>query len=38
MKRGHGMRQYGDREGQALIDWVEAGLKLTNKNTAKNRT
>jgi len=36
MKRAR-MRWYEVGEGQALLDWVEAGLKVTHENTARNR-
>jgi len=34
-KRARTMGRYEDGEGQGLIDWVEAGLKVTYKKTAK---
>jgi CheY-like chemotaxis protein len=37
MKRARMMRQYEDREGKVLLDWVEAAVRATYKKTVKKR-
>jgi hypothetical protein len=37
MKHARMMRQYDDREGKILLDWIEAALKVAYKKTTKKR-